>query len=70
MQLTKKLIEKAKDAYTVMEDTKTNYYIKMNENMPHYIDYMVLKDHWYFGKGYQYFQGGEYLFTFNKELFE
>ena len=70
MYLNKDMIEKAREAYNYINKHPGSIYIKMRYDGDNYIKYMVIKDNRHFGKGYHFFEGGEYRVTYGKDLFE
>jgi len=70
MLITLRIFKNAEEGYRYLKDNPDkNVYIKFRDDDEKYIDFIVLKDNWYYGD-WVYFDGNAYMFNFDPNLFE
>lgn len=71
MTITKEILKNAEKGFNFLKNNpNSNIFIKMRDTDKRYIDFAVEKDNWYYGKGYVYWDGSVYGFSFDENLFE
>jgi len=70
MLIAKQTLKNAEEGYVYLKNNSDkNAYIKLRNDDEKHIDFIVLRNHWYYGD-WVYFDGNAYGFTFDPNLFE